>query len=554
MFRIQPSIGRLPALCAAIAAGATLGLSLACLFVPVRWDDQSFAFYVAPRLLDGYRLYGPDIMELQPPLIFWMTMIPALLARSIGTTTQVAFVLCLAALCGAIIVWSLRLSSDLGRRQRRLFTAGVAIVLMYVTLVLPSMYWRGGGGIRYDFGQREHIMALLILPYLFAAARRLDGRHLGGLEAVLVGVAAAIGFGLKPQYLTIALCVEALLVCRLHGFRQLVRAELLALLLGGLSYFIAVWIFATGYLTDAAPFFSQVYGDYGYQATVRLIYQPTTFVLAGLAAALVWRSRGEAPALVFLVSGVGAFIAFVVQHKGWSDHLLPVQMLLVLSLGMAAMTEMLRWLNGRLQTSYPSRGVLTAVTTMSCLISVGLYYPVRAALAAGSERENLLAEINDATGNVPPGTAFVALTDGIDVQFNFATDRGLVWASRYPCLILPSAALQRASASGGDTTGGYLMLTALIEKLRGRSSGLSQEQDYVRKLRSDILEDLHRWNPKLVMVRRCEAEVEPCTFGGGFKVIDWLSVEPDFSSIWSNYKLIGRVKKYDLYVLAGKAY
>ena len=70
MFRGQLMMSRLPALCLAIAAGATLGLSLACLFVPIRWDDQSFALYVAPRLLDGYHLYGADIMELQPPLIF----------------------------------------------------------------------------------------------------------------------------------------------------------------------------------------------------------------------------------------------------------------------------------------------------------------------------------------------------------------------------------------------------------------------------------------------------------------------------------------------------
>src|SRR5215213_2448552 len=186
MFRTQQIVGRLPSLCLAIAAGATLGLSLACLFVPIRWDDQSFALYVAPRLLDGYQLYGADIMELQPPLIFWMTMIPALLARSINTTAQAAFILCLVTLSSAIILWSLHVNSD-SDRKRRLFAAGLAIVLLYVTLVLPSMYWRGGGGLRFDFGQREHIMSLLIFPYLFSVARRLDKRCLGHFEAILVG-------------------------------------------------------------------------------------------------------------------------------------------------------------------------------------------------------------------------------------------------------------------------------------------------------------------------------------------------------------------------------
>jgi hypothetical protein len=549
MFRGQLMMSRLPALCLAIAAGATLGLSLACLFVPIRWDDQSFALYVAPRLLDGYHLYGADIMELQPPLIFWMTMIPALLARSINTTTQVAFILCLMALCCASILWSLHLNSDSDRKQRRLFAAGLAIVLLYVTLVLPSINWRGGG-MRYDFGQREHIMILLILPYLFSVARRLEKRHLGGFEAVLVGFTAAIGFGLKPQYLTIAVCAEALLIFRMHGLRHLIRPELFALVLGGVFYCILVWIFTPNYLTDAAPFFSQVYGDYGYVRTLRIIYQPTTFILAGLAAALIWRSRGDPLALVFLVGGMGAFVAFVLQHKGWSDHLLPVQTLFILSLGIAAMNQLLRWRNSGPRTTNTSRGVLAAVTMASCLVSLGVYYPARAALSAGNEREIALVETNAATRTFQAGTAFVFLTDGIDFQFNLANDRGFVWASRYPCLILPATTLQNASASVGQSSGGYLMIAAIIKKLRGGSGDQTQAREYARKLRLDVLEDFKRWNPKIALVRRCGEESEPCMFGDKFDLIQWLSAEPEFVSIWSNYKPIGRIKNYDLYVLS----
>jgi hypothetical protein len=554
MFRKQ-LLSRLPALCVAIVAGAALGLSLVCLFVKIRWDDQSFALYVAPRLLDGYRLYGTDIMELQPPLIFWMTMIPALLARSINTTMQVAFILCLFVLTCAIMLWSLRLSSASDRERRGLFEAGLACVLMYVAIILPSMYWRGGGGIRYDFGQREHIMALLILPYLFSVARRLDRRHLSPLEAVFAGVTAAIGFGLKPQYLFIAICVEALLIYQMRGFRHWVRPELTALLLGGLCYCLLVWLFATNYLTDAAPFFAQAYGDFASKNTLELIYQPTTGFLALLAAALVWRARGESQALVFLLGGMGAFVAFVLQHKGWSDHLLPVQMLLILSISIAATNQVLRWLNSRLQTSRPSRAALAAVAMLSCLISFEIYYPIRASLSAESERENWLAEINRATAAFQPGTAFLALTDGIDIQFNLANDRGFVWASRYPCLVLPAATLKRANTLDGEakSTDGYLMLTAIMERLRGKSSGLAQEKEYVRKLRSDVLEDILRWKPRIVLVRRCDAEAEPCTFGDHFDAIGWLSPEPGFSAIWSNYRLTKRLKKYDLYILSQPA-
>ena len=98
------------------------------------------------------------------------------------------------------------------------------------------MFLRASGGIRYDFGQREHIMAVLLLPYLFSVARRVDGRRLGNFEGVVLGIVGAVGFSLKPQYLTIAFCVEALLIYRTRELRHLLRPELLALALSGIAY------------------------------------------------------------------------------------------------------------------------------------------------------------------------------------------------------------------------------------------------------------------------------------------------------------------------------
>jgi len=542
-------ISRLPAASLAAAGGAVVGLSLVCVLVPIRWDDQSFAFYVAPRLLDGYRLYSPDIMELQPPLIFWLTMMPALLARSINITTQTAYVFCLAALVCACVLWSVGLSVASRRVPRRLFQAGLAILLMYVLFLLPSLYWRGGGGIRYDFGQREHLMTVLVLPYLFSVARRIESREMGRLEAVLAGLAAALGFSLKPQYIFIAACVEAIAVIKTSGLRNLVRPELLALLSGGLLYGLSIWLFTPEYLTVAAPFFAQAYGDFAYKTLAELIYQPTTFAMGAIAAALIWRGRDETQALIFLLGSIGAFVAFVLQHKGWSDHLLPAQILLVLSLGILAINQLLTW--SARQTLAPPlrRAVAVAIAAITCIAAVGIYYPVRADMSARGERERWIAEINDETQGFRPGTAFVALTDGIDVQFNLANDRAFVWASRYPCLVLPAATLERVNSPGGqsDAARGYQILGNVLKKFQGKLSGASDESAYVRKVREDVVEDFRRWKPDIVLVRRCEIDTEPCIFGANFDVIGWLSSEQDFSSLWSGYRFFKRLGKYDLY-------
>ena len=113
---VSPFIGRLPVLSLAIGAGAVVGIAVACLLVPIHWDDQSFYLYAAPRLLGGYHLYGADITDTNPPLIAWMTMISAVVARVAHTTPFAAFVFCVTLLIGMIIFWVLRLSRQCATR------------------------------------------------------------------------------------------------------------------------------------------------------------------------------------------------------------------------------------------------------------------------------------------------------------------------------------------------------------------------------------------------------------------------------------------------------
>src|ERR1700733_11605154 len=237
-----------------IAAGVVLGMATVCLLVRQIWWDQSWCLYIASRLLAGAHLYGADIQDTNPPLIYWMSTIPVALGQAIGVMPTTGLVLCLIFLTGGIIFWSLRLSADANPASPQPFLPWLAVLLTAVTIVWPyvTLHLQDAGddfgvALRSDFGQREHILALLILPYLFAAAR-LEARGTPIFESILVGIAAAIGFSLKPQYLVAAVAVEILLIYRTRDFRNLIRPELVTLALAGLIYCAAVWIITPAYI------------------------------------------------------------------------------------------------------------------------------------------------------------------------------------------------------------------------------------------------------------------------------------------------------------------
>jgi hypothetical protein len=545
----RPLAEHVSALVVPIIAGAILGLALACVVAPIRWDDQSFYTYVAPHLLDGYRLYSPDIQDTNPPLIAWINVVPALLARATGATPHASFVAFVAALAAGVIAWSLRLIPSDRRTPRRTW---LAIVLVYATVILPSVAWKLrevaalGMGLRYDFGQREHFLALLVLPYLFASARRLAREPLPTFEAVAIGAVAALSFCLKPQYLTVVGAVEAVMVAYSRSLRPLLRPELVALILTGLAYCAAVWLVTPDYFATI-PMVAAVYGDFGRQTPWQImLLSKYNFVVVAAALLGLVLLRGAGPmqrmAAVFLAAGIAALAAFFLQSKGWTDHLLPAETFIVVALGLAVIGRGTRLVSNR----RPAFDFVTvAVAAASCLAALAIYYPARAALWANSAWAHYIAETNSATAAYLPGTGLLILGDGIFSQFDIAMDRGFVWASRWPFMILPEATIRAERGGAGHSD--YLMVSNM---LAASGRGIPDARQYSAMLRRNAVEDFERWKPAIVLVQRCDDPVmEPCLFGAGFRVDDWLAEEPAFAAIWSRYAFDRHIWRFDLYLL-----
>jgi hypothetical protein len=308
----------------ALALVPALAFLLMVLAPPLNHDVAAILNF-AERWVGGERLYR-DLIDVNPPLIFVLTAIPAVIDRFTPLNAVQALHACVLGCC--VLAW--RFCLALRRDQREgAVEAAVLDALVPLACLLAA----------YDVGQREHLMALFALPYAMLAARRMEGEPTRPALAIGVTLAAALGFALKPHFLAVPFLVEALVLWR-RGPSASLRDPLPWLM-------AAVWLLYLATLPVAFP-------DYlGHVVPLVMDYYLATGGL-GLAAVLLTDKMGSAVVAVLLVlpmlawrgAGAGAralgcvalggMLSAIVQHKGWSYHVVPMAMATALAGGWVA--------------------------------------------------------------------------------------------------------------------------------------------------------------------------------------------------------------------------
>src|SRR5262249_49321031 len=154
--------------------------------------------------------------------------------RAVGISSLITYPLCVLVLAAGVLTLCQRFPSALPA------AAWEPTFLCIAFLLLVDVGWM--------FGQREHLTALLILPYSFAAAGFASGGLSSSLSSRLAaGVLAGIGFGLKPYFLLALVVVEAYLLFR-RGPWSLLRSEALGIGVVLVLYAVAVATLTPQYL------------------------------------------------------------------------------------------------------------------------------------------------------------------------------------------------------------------------------------------------------------------------------------------------------------------
>lgn len=287
---------------------ATIGLQSALDFN----HDVAWIVLTAQWVLDGGEI-GRDIIDLNPPLVWWLSTVPVAVARGLGIGLAGASIMITLGLCVTGVVLSRpalgRLfASGTGRDRFLLFAAAIL-------LLAPG----------YDFGQREHHFLIAALPYLIAASRAAEGKPVGIGLGIAIGLFSAIGFCLKPYFLLLPILAELAVLVRTRRILATIRPETLALPIVGVAYLAAVIVWAPAYLSEALP---DAVGSYwAYDSSVLSV--AIRMLLAGVPVAVGLVLLGR-PAFAerilpqfLLLGALAAAGAAFYQLKGWPYHLLP---------------------------------------------------------------------------------------------------------------------------------------------------------------------------------------------------------------------------------------
>jgi hypothetical protein len=455
---------------------------------------------------------------MNPPLIVLLNVAVVRLARGVGISEILVYRLgCAAALLAALLLasWMLRRLLPGESPLRR----AIVLLLAFTLFVVAGQ----------DFGEREHLLLALVIPYLLLGAGRAVRRAVPLGEAVLVGLLAASAFALKPQFVLLWLGVEAYL--RL-GRRVEWRAVLpeTATIAGSLAlYGVAILVWAPGYF-ELVRLLAAPYTEFLYVPFWQLLLRGPGALLTifALLAALALGRRTRHPELLAVLT-LGAFAclaAGAAQQKGFGYHFYPSFALATVVLGV------LVWDRREPLGTWVDRvyriitiGVFASVIVAACVRNVAAtIQPPRDSEQVQMERVLPVVRARAA------GEGVYVMSYNISSAYPLINYTGAHSASRFAQLWILAAA--------------YMDQLRSSRPLRYREPGEMSPSE--RYLNQAVFEDLRDRRPKLLVVLQHARDLP----ANGFRRLDYVayfSRDPRIASQLERYQLVADVTDFVVY-------
>jgi hypothetical protein len=457
--------------------------------------DVAWFYYVARGVLHGGTLYR-DYIEPNAPLAS-LTLLPVVwLHAAFDMAPALGLRFYFICVCSLMLLLCLPLLAALRLRPWEQLWSLASLTL--VCMFLPKE----------NFGQREQLLTMLLIPYVLAAAVACQAVALRPMPAAAAGIAAAMAVFVKPPFVLVPVLLEAAVLLRTRRLPWR-RAETWAFgaVMAGLIAATAVWF--PLYAKTVVPWAVALYG--GYNLPLRVLAE-TVAILVALAVGGWFACRPGANAPVralrdcVMIGFIGALLAFAVQGKGWFYQCFPASafagLLVAGAVGTAASLRPLAMPADAARCVMAGFGVIVAASWLAYGPSVMLERTLA---------PDVVAEIARTPG------PFVVFSSSVDPGFPLALNEDRVWASRYPCLI---------------------MLPGILKA--ERNGGISP---WEAPFRATLVADMVRYRPSLVVVSEEPGQALP----PDFSVLDWLRKDPDFAAQLAVYRDEGSRGKYRVF-------
>ncbi len=392
----------------------TLGMVLfTVLRLPMK-DDLAWLLYVARRWMAGRELYT-DLVEVNPPLIVWISAVPIRLAGWFGTSPEMVAMPFFIAIVMGCAWWT----SGLLRGYSSLFAQRLPVfaVIGTVLLAVPGT----------EVGQREHLLIAACLPFLALFARELDGERTALPVALIAGILAGLGCALKPRYAVVFVVLEGLALLRgQFAVRPLTVGAVGTLLV----YAASIVAFCPNYMGRAVPLALALYGATDVPA-LQLVREMLRLILCqAVAGTLLWVRRQNLPekslVLVLLLFAAATTVVCVLDGKNWFYHRLPATVATVLALLCLAASVLVN------RTSWPRVWVPLLVAGAAVgVFGVASVQRLEPEVELAVTPEHNTVDRLEALIRREKARRYIAFSEWIALGFPVVNNTGVVWTSRF---------------------------------------------------------------------------------------------------------------------------
>lgn len=279
-------------------------------------NDVSYLVYVTEQLLAG-GTYAHDFFETNPPMILYLYLPICITAHffhvNILTVTQY-YVFILASISTIVAFYLLK--KILRNEDRQLSLYSLSFAIACVLLLFPAN----------QFGQREHLFMIFMLPYLFTSLLAFQDRKIKPLIAFFIGILAGFGFAMKPFFLIPLLFVETYYILTKKSIWFFFRSETIAICGILILYLASIFILQPSYIFTMLPIIMDLYFESAKEPWFEILTTSTLYYCAtAIVAYFIFQidERDQPLMRVLLLSMIGMMIAAIIPRTPWYYHMLP---------------------------------------------------------------------------------------------------------------------------------------------------------------------------------------------------------------------------------------
>jgi hypothetical protein len=469
--------------------------------------DPSFLLIATQRWLHGATLYR-DIMEINPPLIFYLTAPAVLISERFAISSSTAFVIFVSGLAAISLIWCWTLLA-----RMKVLTWKSRLVIIAVTfaalLMTPA----------YNFGQREHLFIILALPYFLSMGFSPLDLRLSSVEKFTLGLFAAPGLALKPFFLAPALLLTITLSWQQRSLRPFLHPANIAIGIGCLIYGATIVSFTPEYLTTIVPIGTRIYRYIGLGPDIILDRSVLPLLLIVAVATLDETPTPLRHSLaLFAAILTGLLLAFAAQLKGWDYHLLPFESAAMILSILAAV------LSSHSMRSRPLHFVLFLLFPI-LIFARAVYYG-----RYESSYADVFVSKLEAINQNWSGKSILVLTTNVSAAFPLINQLGAKWVGRYPYQWIIAGALTGRNVPQ-------------CMKQQNTCADLKSLLDFARRTNVD---DFALSSPDVVFID--ERPRKTFLPDKDFDYIDFLKADPRFPDIWQHYRKADSALDYDIWI------